>query len=60
MGPWLRRFITRDDGVATVDWVVLTSVMVALCIAVFSTLGTPTRDTITEMNNDIATFRESN
>ncbi|MDF0603120.1 hypothetical protein P1J78_20430 [Psychromarinibacter sp. C21-152] len=38
------RFLRREDGAITVDWVVITAGVVGLCISVFAWVGNDTHD----------------
>lgn len=39
-----RRFVRREEGAITVDWVVITAGIVGLCISVFAWVGNDTHD----------------
>ena len=49
MANWFGRFVTREKGAVTVDWVVLTAAIVALGLVV----GTAVRDGATDLANDV-------
>lgn len=36
----LRSFMSREDGVVTVDWVILTGAAVGLCVGMFASVNT--------------------
>jgi len=39
MRPIMKRFLTDDSGAVTVDWVVLTAVIIGLSLAVIGTIS---------------------
>ena len=46
---YITNFFIKDDGAVTVDWVVLTAVIVGLAIAVLSVINTSLLSTSTEI-----------
>lgn len=38
MTKWFRRFVTREKGAVTVDWVVLTAAIVGLTVMIASAM----------------------
>ena len=51
----LTQFAIDEDGAITVDWVVLTAVMVALALLLLGIIETGALDAITSMWNDVDT-----
>lgn len=45
---FLERFRRNDRGAVTVDWVVITAGMVALCISIMALIGTEAESLATE------------
>ncbi|MBL4806714.1 MAG: hypothetical protein JKY31_05410 [Rhodobacteraceae bacterium] len=55
MIKFLRRLVKDDNGAVTVDWVVLTAVVVLLGVAVLSVIGPSLTDTASEISVVIET-----
>lgn len=51
----LTQFAIDEDGAITVDWVVLTAVMVALALLLLGIIETGALDAITSMWSDVDT-----
>ena len=51
--PFVQSFIAHEDGAVTVDWVVLTAAIVALGIAVLSTVGSGVQSVTEAVSNEL-------
>ncbi|WP_010139706.1 Flp family type IVb pilin [Oceanicola sp. S124] len=40
--PSLRRFLRREEGAVTVDWVVLVAMVIALCMFIYTAMADST------------------
>ncbi|KPQ22074.1 MAG: hypothetical protein HLUCCA24_00590 [Rhodobacteraceae bacterium HLUCCA24] len=58
MRTWLLKFCRRTDGAVTVDWVVLTALIVSLCLALLASWGGITDDTIAAISSNFDTAAE--
>lgn len=50
----LARFVRSDDGPTAVEYAVMLSLIVAVCLASIRTLGTNTKTTFTRVANSIS------
>lgn len=50
-----KRFVQGEDGAVTVDWIVLTSVIVGLGVAAASMMGDGTKSLTSRINEQLAT-----
>ena len=55
MGPWVKAFWENESGAVTVDWVVLTASVVALCLAIFVTLNGGMDDASANLSSNMST-----
>lgn len=53
MRDYFFSFISEEVGAVTVDWVVLASILIGLCLAVMSAVGGGTDELATEFNNQL-------
>lgn len=50
-----KRFAQDEDGAVTVDWIVLTSVIIGLGVAALSMMGEGTKSLTSRINEQMAT-----
>ena len=55
MKQLVRKFLRREDGVVSTDWIVLTAALVGFAIGVFTFFETETGAILTAVNGQMAT-----
>ena len=55
MKQLVRKFLRREEGVVSTDWIVLTAALVGFAIGVFTFFETGTGDILTAVNGQMAT-----
>lgn len=54
MNRLIADFLAKEDGAVTVDWVVLTAVLIGLCLAVFAAVSDGTEDLTADMDGQLS------
>jgi pilus assembly protein Flp/PilA len=53
-GHWVREFVTREDGPTAVEYAVMLSLIIVVCLVAITALGTNANATFTTVSNKIA------
>jgi len=52
---WVRNFVNREDGPTAVEYAVMLALIIVVCIAAITTLGSNANQTFTAVGNAIGT-----
>ena len=55
LGRWLKNFLQAEDGPTAVEYAVMLALIIVVCIAAITALGTNANATFTSVSNTVGT-----